>query len=151
MTTPEYDVVAVLRRGIADALAPLTLGEQGGQVHPYRLSSPTAPCMFVTLGDPSVSYDEAGNRGVDLYRLRIVAYAGAVDDEPSQRILDRWIAPSGAASVKGLCETDPTLGGVALDLRVTQVSDYQVATREGAGAVLAVVFDVEVYARGVSQ
>jgi len=154
MPVEEFDLVRLIREGLARQLAHLGEGEDGGQISPYALSSPTPPILYVTLGDPAVEYDVTAQRGADHWTFLIVGMAGAVDDIPSQMRLDRWLASSGRLSVKAAIETDRTLGlgsDVVNGLRVTTGSADQILTREGGGGLLTRVWTVQLYARGKGE
>lgn len=120
----------------------------GCQVSPYMLSSPTHPCLYVLPHSEGVLYDQAMLRGVDQWMLSVVAETTMGGDRAAQELMDEFMAPSGAKSVKAAVESDRTLGGTVDDLRVVSASGYSVRPREGGGAVLWVEWAVQILAAG---
>jgi hypothetical protein len=135
--------LADIRTGLADALAAIP----GVQSSPYPLSAPTPPCFFVQPAE--VNYDETLGRGYDRWLFTITGLVSAGSGDIGAHMnLDRWLAPSGAESVKAALETDATLGGHVEDLRVLTASGYRVFQREGGGIALGCEWSVLLFARG---
>jgi hypothetical protein len=134
--------LAEIRAGIAANLAAL----KGIQVSAYMLHSPTPPSVHVFPAE--VEYDQAMQRGLDKWTLTVQAFVGLVSDVGAQKLLDKYLAPSGAQSVKAVIEADRTLGGAVHDLRVTRSGGYQSFLLEGRGPILAADWSIEVYAAG---
>lgn len=102
--------LAQLRTGIA---ANLTANITGCQISAYVLSNPTPPCLWVRpASEPAVTYSQAMGNGSQEWYLLIQGYIPAAADVASQVLLDQWIAPAGANSVKAAVESDLSLGGV---------------------------------------
>lgn len=83
--------------------------------------NPQPPIAVVIPG--RIQYDTAFGRGSDDYTFTVTLIVGRVDARTSQANLDAYCASSGSGSVKQAVEADPTLGGVALDTRVTQMTN----------------------------
>ena len=117
-----------LRTGLANRLATIS----GLRASSYIPDSPQPPVAVVM---PSrIAYDEAFGRGSDEYTFTITLIVGRVNDRTSQTNLDRYCESSGSASVKAAIEGDRTLGGKALDCRVTEM------TSQGSLAIGDVTF-----------
>jgi hypothetical protein len=106
-----------LRSGLATRLATIT-GLRASATIP---DNPQPPVAVVV---PSrIIYDTAFGRGSDDYDFSVTIIVGRVHDRTSQTNLDAYCASSGSASVKAAIEADRTLGGKALDCRVTQMTN----------------------------
>lgn len=106
-----------LRVGLANRLATIT-GLRSSATIP---DNPMPPVAVVMPG--RVSYDTAFGRGSDEYEFTIMVIVGRVADRSSQTNLDEFCASSGNTSVKAAVEGDRSLGGVALDCRVTAMTN----------------------------
>ncbi len=106
-----------LRAGLATRLATIT----GLRSSAYIPDNPQPPVAVVMPS--SITYDTAFGRGSDDYTFTIMLIVGRVADRASQTNLDTYCASSGSASVKAAIEGDRTLGGHALDCRVTQMTN----------------------------
>lgn len=131
-----------IREGLKANLAAIT----GVQVSAYMLAQPTPPAICVFPGP--IDYDQAMARGVDKWMLTIRAFAGLTSDEGAQIVLDRFLAPSGATSVKQAAESDKTLDGVVASVRVVSCTGYGVYQFEGRPPLLGADWSVEIYATG---
>ena len=105
-----------LRTGLANRLATIS-GLRASATIP---DNPAPPVAVVMPG--RIIYDTAFGRGSDEYEFTIMLIVGRVADRASQTNLDAYCASSGSTSVKAAIEGDSTLGGVALDSRVTQMT-----------------------------
>jgi hypothetical protein len=132
-----------IREGIAEALGAI----DGIQASAYMLPNPTPPTIQVFPEE--VDYDEAGARGLDMWTLTVQAFVGTAGELEAQKLLDAYLSPAGATSVKAAIETDPTLGGVIDDLRVTKASGYRIY-RISNFEYLGCEWTVEVYAEGIT-
>jgi hypothetical protein len=106
-----------LRVGLSNRLATIT-GLRSTATIP---DNPAPPVAVVMPG--RVSYDTAFGRGSDEYEFTIMLIVGRVADRASQTTLDTYCASSGATSVKAAIEGDRSLGGKALDCRVTAMTN----------------------------
>lgn len=106
-----------LRSGLATRLATIT----GLRSSAYIPDNPQPPIAVVMPG--RIQYDTAFGRGSDEYTFSIMLIVGRVADRASQTTLDAYCASSGSASVKAAIEADRSLGGKALDCRVTEMTN----------------------------
>lgn len=130
---------AQIRAGLVANLASLGLQSTG-----YMLAEPAAQTIEVFPGE--VEYDLTFGRGMDSITFIVRITTTVTLDVPAQQLLDGYLAPSGASSVKTLIETDKTLGGVVKDLRVTDATGHQVADTKNGGVALSASWTVDVYA-----
>jgi len=113
--------VADIRSGFITNLR-TKFGVQDWQITGYTQSAPIPPCFDIELAGDGVEYDEAMDRGADLWTWTIRALVPKTSDQGSQATLDLLIAPAGSSSVKEALESDPSLGGAADAIHVTKVS-----------------------------
>ena len=106
-----------LRTGLATRLGSI----RGLRSSAYIPDNPQPPVAVVMPG--RIQYDTAFGRGSDEYQFTIMLIVGRVADRASQTNLDAYCASSGSASVKAAVEGDRTLGGTALDCRVTEMTN----------------------------
>jgi hypothetical protein len=106
-----------LRTGLANRLATIT----GLRSSAYIPDNPQPPVAIVMPG--RITYDQAFGRGSDEYQFTIMLIVGRVADRASQTTLDGYCESSGSRSVKAAIEGDRTLGGKALDCRVTEMTN----------------------------
>src|SRR4051794_37550969 len=99
--------LAAIRNAFADALTAIGTDVQ---VSAYLLATPTMPTLQVL--PRSMTYDRAMHRGVDTREFIVQGFVPLNEGDESQRLLDEFLAPVGARSVKALLELDKTLGGV---------------------------------------
>jgi hypothetical protein len=106
-----------LRTGLANRLTTIT----GLRSSAYIPDNPQPPVAIVMPG--RITYDQAFGRGSDEYQFTIMLIVGRVADRASQTTLDGYCESSGSRSVKAAIEGDRTLGGKALDCRVTEMTN----------------------------
>ena len=94
----------------------------------------------------SLNYDSTMARGADTYEIPVIVYISRVDAQLSQDAVDGYLASSGATSVKAAIESDPTLGGAAMSVRVVSATDYGEYEVTQGTSFLGVTFNVEVIA-----
>lgn len=104
-----------LRTGLATRLATIS----GLRTSATLPDQPTPP-QAVVYPD-RVTYDTAFGRGSDEYTFTVLVIVGRIAERTAQTSLDTYCNPSGATSIKAAIEGDPTLGGNALDCRVTEM------------------------------
>ena len=117
-----------LRTGLANRLATIN----GLRSSAYIPDNPQPPVAVVMPG--RITYDQAFGRGSDEYQFTIMLIVGRVADRASQTTLDGYCESSGNRSVKAAIEGDRSLGGKALDCRVTEM------TNQGSLAIGDVTF-----------
>jgi hypothetical protein len=129
-----------IRAGLATALAAVP-GLRTTTETPDTISPPVA---IINVGN--VNYDTAGSRGLDEYNFVLTVIVGRVGERSAQRLLDSYVTPAGASSVKLAIELDRTLGGKCDSLRVTDMRNYG-SIVIGEVTYLAAEFNVVVYAQ----
>lgn len=135
--------LSAIRAAIAAALQDV---DGIGQASAYMLSSPTPPCAHVFPAE--VDYDEAMAGGHSDWVFTVQAFASLTSDVGAQKVLDEWIEPTGATSVKAALEDDETLGGKAFTTAVESCSGYRVYTQDDGRAFLGAEWRVVVTAAG---
>lgn len=128
--------LAAIRAGLAANLAAIP----DIQVSAYALANPTPPCVEIVPS--SIEYDLALSRGWDRVMVTVRVFVGMTSDIGAQKLLDTFLAGSGALSVKAAVESDVTLGGACDDVRVQTSSGYRVYGAEGR--LLGAEWEVEV-------
>ena len=108
--------IAQLRSGLATALATLP-GVRVYQSLPDEVNVPAALVSF-----EKVSYDKASGRAVAMYQFKVTIAVGRTVERVAQSNLDLYVDQSSKQSVKVALEADPTLGGVAYDVYVPELS-----------------------------
>lgn len=125
-----------LREGLAGNLAAVT----DVQVNAYALAAPTPPGIQILAG--ANTPHQAMQNGLDIQMFTVQAFVGFTTDIGSQILLDEFYR--GPRSIQAAVESDPTLGGVAQAVMVTEISGA--AVREtAAGALLVAEWSVQVY------
>jgi hypothetical protein len=94
----------------------------------------------------SLNYDSTMARGADTYEIPVIVYISRIDAQTAQDEVDGYLASSGATSVKAAIESDPTLGGAAMSVRVVSATDYGEYEVTQGTSFLGVTFNVEVIA-----
>lgn len=107
--------MANLRTGLANRLATIT-GLRTSATLPDQPMPPQA-----VVYPERVVYDNAMGRGSDEYTFVVLVIVGRIAERTAQTSLDAYCNPSGATSIKAAIEGDSTLGGNALDCRVTEM------------------------------
>jgi hypothetical protein len=97
------------------------------------------------VGEMSNDFDQAMARGVDewLFTGRLYA-APQGDGRAASELLDKYLAPLSAMSIKKALEVDRTLGGTCATLRVERIHGYAVYTI-GQDAYIGARFDIRVW------
>jgi uncharacterized protein YqfA (UPF0365 family) len=75
------------------------------------------PCAIV--GQLDLTFDLNNSRGLDQANVDVFVIVQRFSERTGQDVLDKYLAGSGAASVKAAIESDLTLGGACNTLRVT--------------------------------
>lgn len=118
-----------------------TVGQiDGWGAYPYTPGQIHTPCAIVTQVD--VEFDIAMQRGGDRFVVRAFLLTSG-DLESAQKVIGLHVL-----AVRDAIAADPTLGGVAMDARVTRKrgdSDGQIQMRDGQTYVVAEI-ETEVYA-----
>lgn len=148
---------ADIRRGLAGNLAAIA----DTQVSAYMLDNPS-PGMLQVAGLDEIEYDRTFGRDDTLFVVIEGCASLAAGDIGSQKNFDRWLASSGAGSVKAAVESDKRLTkrlqqdgtvqtdqpAVADDLRVTRFRGYGRRRLENGTVVLLGEWIVQVETSG---
>lgn len=128
--------LAALRAGLAANLSTIN----GLRAVPYVPDNVEPPMAVVNA--PTITYDTAFQRGSDEYTFTVDVYVSAASLRGAQLVLDDYVDP---AAVKAALESDRSLGGAAMTLRVTSMNSYR---QEVVGDIpfLAASFSVQVVA-----
>ena len=92
----------------------------------------------------TLNYDSTMARGADTYEVPVILYISRIDAETSQDTVDSYLIASGANSIKAAIESDGTLGGAAMSVRVISATDYGEYEVTQGTSFLGVTFNVEV-------
>lgn len=111
--------ISALRSGLGANLATIS----GLRVSTTIPDNPMPP-MAVVL-PPSISFDTSFGRGADTYTFVIAVIVARSDERSAQVRMDAYCDPTGASSVKTAIESDKSLGGAAMSLRVQEMRNYQ--------------------------
>ena len=132
--------ISDLRNGLAANLATIS-GLRTSATVPDSINPPIAVVM-----PASVTYDIAFARtGGDEYEFTVLVIVGRVDERTAQNRLDAYCSGTGTGTIKAAIESDKTLGGKAMSLRVTSLRNYNQLT-VGDTTYLSAEFVVQVYA-----
>ncbi len=136
------DITAV-RTALAAAAGTIT-GPPALRVQHWPVVGTISTPAFA-VHDMITDFDLAMGRGADdwLFECRLYA-ANLGDGRTASDLLDRFLAPKSAMSIKTAIEVDRTLGGNCSALRVERIHGYAVYT-VGADSYLGARFDVRVY------
>lgn len=133
--------ISQIRSGIATRLATIT-GLNTHDIVPSTVNPPAA----VVFG-PEIDFDSTMARGSDDFRFHIILLVASASDRDAQELLDSYLAPGGATSVKAAVEgAGGDLGGVVDFVRVKEVREYGPQEVNGMSYFGAAVL-VEVTAR----
>ena len=126
-----------MRQGLAANLATIT----GLRTSAFVPDNPTPPIAVIVPN--RLDFDSSFGRGMDQYTFKVVVIAARASERSAQNTLDAYCNPTGATSIKTAAETDKTLGGAAMDCRVTDLTDYG-PVQIGETQYLAATFTVSV-------
>lgn len=132
--------ISALRSGLATRLGNIS----GLRVYEVIPDNPNFPAAVIALD--RVSYDSTFARGCDSFEFTVTLVVARADDRSAQNKLETYIAGTGAQSVKTVIEADPTLGGAAMDTRVTEAANVGTVNNPDGTSFLFVDFSVTVTA-----
>src|SRR5574338_911136 len=95
-------VLGDIRSAIMDSLSPLDINHDDG----YLGSSIAVPWFDRSIPSDGYQYDTTFGRGTDSLTMILRGVVGTGDTVESQKNMDSWLDPSGAASVKALVQSD---------------------------------------------
>ena len=108
-------------------------------------ANPRPPCAIILPASPFIEYEQNFTDADSWLNFTVRILTGTESQQGAQTLLDSFLAPSGASSVRAALAADPTLGGVAIGLRVPQVNNYG-AFVYGEALFLGAELSVRVYA-----
>lgn len=108
--------VTAMAQGIATNLSTIS----GLRTYSTIPDDPNPPAAVVSL--QSTNYDEAFRGGLVIYNFVITVIVARVTERRAQERLHDYIQ-TGSGGIKNAVESDPTLGGSAIDARVTEMSN----------------------------
>lgn len=108
--------VTAMSAGIASNLATIS----GLRTYSTIPDDVNPPAAVVSLN--SVNYDEAFRGGLVIYNFTVTVIVTRVTERRAQERMHDYIQ-TGSGGVKNAVESDPTLGGSAIDARVTEMSN----------------------------
>lgn len=85
----------------------------------YELIPTPAIAPAAIVGQLDFTFDLNNARGLDQANLDVVVLVQRLSERTAQNDLDKYLAGSGAYSIKAAIESDLTLGGACNTLRVT--------------------------------
>ena len=129
-----------IREALADSLK---ASIPGTQISPYVLANTTMPSIDI-IPDETI-YDLALQRGFDMAHFRIRVYVGLTTDIGAQKLLGRYLSPTGDYSVKVAAELDPQLGGLVDDVRVVSGGAQLTFVNESGQPTLGSQWTTRVY------
>ncbi len=111
--------VSQVMTGVKNRLATIT----GLRVFDFQPDNINPPSAFPQID--SVEYHGAFGGGDVRFNMTVVTIVGRVSDRTAQSSLDTYLSYSGAGSIRQAIEGDPTLGGVASTLVVSQSANIR--------------------------
>lgn len=134
-------VIGDLRAALRDNLK--TLPDL--QVSRYALNNPTPPGVHIL--PPSIRYHQSfgEEEAISDLTFTVQAFVALNNELGPQILLDEMIAPAGDRSVRMAIESDKTLGGLASDLIVSEVSDARWIVTASNQALLIADWTVTVF------
>ena len=130
--------ISDIRDGLATNLATIS----GLRTAADLPDNPSPPIAVVALNN--VTYDQAFQGGMVFYNFTITVIVGRVSERTAQTRLNAY-ASTGAGGVKAALQSDKTLGGVAFDVRLQEMTNIGAITL-GEQQYLAAEFSAIVYA-----
>ena len=129
-------IVSAVRTGLKTAIIPVI-----SRVFDYVPDQVPTPCAVV--GNLTLTFDEAQNRGLDLANVDIIIIVSRMNERGAQDRLDGYLAGSGVGSIKAALTTNLTLDGAVKTLRVVRAAPI---TIEVSGvSFFAYQYELEIY------
>jgi hypothetical protein len=129
-----------IRDGIETNLETIT-GLRGYSEIP---ENPSIPAAVVVLNN--VNYDQAFQRGLTEMTFTVTVIVGRFNSRSTQQRLNDYASGSGDSSIKTAIQSDHTLGGNAVDVRVEQMTNIGAIDLNDGNNYLGMDFSVTVYA-----
>jgi hypothetical protein len=131
--------ISTIRDGIMTRLETIS-GLRAHDTVPEQINPPAA---VVSIG--GVIYDSDFD-GSTTYEFRIRLLVGGQSFRLGEDLLDGYLDPTGAKSIRAAIDADPTLSGTADSSRVTGVTQPRGLVEYGGNQYLSAELDVEVFA-----
>ena len=131
--------ISALRSGLAANLQTIN----GLRVYATLPDVVNPPTAMISL--EKVSYNRQMQKGMTEYGFKVSVVVGRVSERTAQNLLDVLVASNNSGSVKTALESDRTLGGVAFDVFVPELSAYGAVSINGID-YLSAEFSVQVFA-----
>lgn len=129
-----------IRDGLRDRLQTIT-GLRASDTIPEQINPPIA---VVSVG--TIDYAQSfGGNGLTAYNFVVTVFVSRPSTRSGQNLLDNYMEPSGATSVKATLETVPGLSGASQDVFVSGVNNVGSVTLEDSNTYLTADFAVLVY------
>lgn len=105
--------ISGLRQALATNLGTITGLRTAAEIP----DNPSPPIAVVTID--GIDYDQAFKQGLTIYNFTVLVIVGRASEREAQRRLDAYSQTDG---VKSAIESDRSLGGLAYDTRVVNLS-----------------------------
>ncbi len=106
--------------------------------------NPVTPCAVITLSN--INYDQAYQKGLTEFAFTVTVIVGRFSVVQAQQNLNDYANNDGDKSVKTAIESDPTLSGSAVDVRVVSMDSISALDLNDGNNYLGMDFSVTVYA-----
>lgn len=106
--------------------------------------NPSIPAAVVVLNN--VNYDQAFQRGLTELTFTVTVIVGRFNARSTQQNLNAYASGTGDKSIKTAVQSDRTLGGNAVDVRVEQMTNIGAIDLNDGFNYLGMDFSVTVYA-----
>jgi len=130
--------------GIRDGLETNLETISGFRAYSEIPDNPVTPCAVVNLNN--IDYDQAFQKGLTEFSFNITVIVGRFSVVQAQQNLNDYANNSGAKSVKTAIESDRTLSGSAVDVRVVSMNSIGALELNDGNNYLGMDFSVTVYA-----
>jgi hypothetical protein len=132
--------IQTIRDGLKTRLQTIA-GLRASDTIPEQINPPIA---VISVG--SVDYSQSfGGAGLTAYNFVVTVFVSRPSTRTGQNLLDDYMEPSGATSVKAALEAVPGLSGASQDVYVSGVSNVGSVTLEDSNTYLTADFAVLVY------
>ena len=132
--------IQTIRDGLKARLETIT-GLRAADTVPEQINPPIAVISVGTI-DYSQSF---GGTGLTAFNFVVTVFVSRPSTRTGQNLLDDYMEPSGATSVKAALEAVPGLSGASQDVYVSGVNNVGSVTLEDSNTYLTADFAVLVY------
>ena len=129
-----------IRQGIEDNLETVS----GLRAYSEIPDNPVTPCAVITLNN--ISYDQAFQKGLTEFSFNITVIVGRFSVVQAQQNLNDYANNDGDKSIKTAIESDRSLSGSAVDVRVVSMDSISALDLNDGNNYLGMEFSVTVYA-----